>query len=55
MPAKKAYAWTSNDGKFCLSALPASVVKRPFNKYDSQQALLTEAGQRGMQVEWEDG
>ncbi len=55
MMQRKAYAWTNDAGKFCLSALPASVTKRPFNVYDTQQDLLTEVGRRDMQVEWENG
>lgn len=48
------YGW-EKDGKFYLSALPASVENRPHNEYASKADAEAEAKVRRAQIEWENG
>lgn len=44
--SSKAYGWTDNDGKVCLSLFPASKQDRPFNVYTSREEAYAELYKR---------
>lgn len=60
---RKGYAWKDKTtGKWCLSVFPPGQTHavrhdgrpRPFNQYDEQGELVTEAAKRQLELEWED-
>lgn len=46
----KAYGWTTDDGKVCLSLFPASRQNRPFNTYASRDEAQAEIYKRRHRV-----
>ncbi len=50
----KYYGWLDDNGKYCVSRFPAGLPYRPTNRYDTMQAAMTEASERGMLIEWDD-
>lgn len=61
---REAYAWQEPvTQKWCLSVLPVNKTNnpnnvrkpRPYNQYDTQAELITEAGRRGLKVVWTNG
>mgnify|MGYP001183374502 CR=1 FL=1 len=49
---RTAYAWQQGD-KWRLSVFPKTRERRPYNEYDTQAEVVTEAGRRGMELTWE--
>ncbi len=53
MAARKYYGWLDGGGKYCVSKSPAGLPYRPANRYDTMQAAMAEAAQRGVLIEWD--